>query len=229
MTKKRKLSSSSPVKIEIKEENVGANDYLMAKGRLQGVLKQLRDQTSSDDSDSSEDAKAKPKTETKKKKVEPVPVPYHHTYVMKLYDRSVDLARFEEDTPLYPLCRAWMENQPKNPQPIIKRRVSSPEPDGAATWNGDAVDVSRLPPPSRPFQARIPSPLPEQEQIKERVDLNYDESPPIDKDVLMKGHLQRWVKVKRKWFEAAQENDERYAHSFSVLQSIYNKAQENLD
>lgn len=40
---------------------------------------------------------------------------FHHTYVMKLFDRSVDLAQFEEDTPLYPICRAWMANQPRNP------------------------------------------------------------------------------------------------------------------
>lgn len=45
---------------------------------------------------------------------------FHHTYVMKLFDRSVDLARFEEDTPLYPICRAWMANQPRNPQLIVK-------------------------------------------------------------------------------------------------------------
>ena len=34
------------------------------------------------------------------------------TYVMKLFDRSVDLAQFTEDAPLYPICRAWMRNQP---------------------------------------------------------------------------------------------------------------------
>ena len=39
---------------------------------------------------------------------------FHHTYVMKLFDRSVDLAQFREDTPLYPVCRAWMANQPRN-------------------------------------------------------------------------------------------------------------------
>lgn len=39
---------------------------------------------------------------------------FHHTYVMKLFDRSVDLAQFREDTPLYPICRAWMANQPRN-------------------------------------------------------------------------------------------------------------------
>lgn len=40
-------------------------------------------------------------------------VAYHNTFVMKLFDRSVDLAQFKEDTPLYPICRAWMANQPR--------------------------------------------------------------------------------------------------------------------
>ena len=34
------------------------------------------------------------------------------TYVMKLFDRSVDLAQFDESSPLYPICRAWMKNHP---------------------------------------------------------------------------------------------------------------------
>ncbi|KAJ8983971.1 hypothetical protein NQ317_008675 [Molorchus minor] len=89
MTKKRKLSGSSPIKVEVKEENLLGNDYLIAKGPNQA----------------------------KKRKTENMPTPYHHTYVMKLFDRSVDLARFQEDTPLYPICRAWMQNQPRNPQP----------------------------------------------------------------------------------------------------------------
>jgi hypothetical protein len=59
-------------------------------------------------------------SDSRKRKGDTVPAPYRHTYVMKLFDRSVDLARFEEDTPLYPICRAWMQNQPRNPQSIVK-------------------------------------------------------------------------------------------------------------
>ena len=33
------------------------------------------------------------------------------SYVMKLFDRSVDLAQFTEDTPLYPICRSWIQNK----------------------------------------------------------------------------------------------------------------------
>lgn len=30
--------------------------------------------------------------------------------MMKLFDRSVDLAQFNEKTPLYPIARAWMNS-----------------------------------------------------------------------------------------------------------------------
>ena len=61
---------------------------------------------------------------------------YHHTFVMKLFDRSVDLAQFcsslprpirgqypghttdQSETassyPLYPVARAWIRNEPSN-------------------------------------------------------------------------------------------------------------------
>lgn len=45
---------------------------------------------------------------------------YHHTYVMKLFDRSVDLGQFQEEMPLYPICRAWVVSHPKNPNVLLK-------------------------------------------------------------------------------------------------------------
>lgn len=56
----------------------------------------------------------------KKRRIMHLDSGFHHTYVMKLFDRSVDLAQFEEETPLYPICRAWMANQPRNPNLVPK-------------------------------------------------------------------------------------------------------------
>ena len=39
-------------------------------------------------------------------------VTHPFSFVMKLFDRSVDFAQFNEDTPLYALARAWMQNKP---------------------------------------------------------------------------------------------------------------------
>ncbi|XP_056641472.1 protein lin-37 homolog [Diorhabda carinulata] len=224
MTKKRRLSNSSPIKVEVKEENTIGNDYLLAKGRLKGVLKQLTEQSSDEGSDSSDDNK-KLSESNRKRKVENMPTPYHHTYVMKLFDRSVDLARFEEDTPLYPICRAWMQNQPRNPQSIVKRRLSSPEP-ANNSWNENSLsEINRLPSPHTQFVSRIPSPLPEQEQNKDNINLDYDEYIP-SKHTLMQEHMKRWMNVKKKWIQTAFNNENRYLQSTNILKAIYNKAQE---
>ncbi|XP_040578749.1 protein lin-37 homolog [Lepeophtheirus salmonis] len=53
---------------------------------------------------------------------------FHHTFVMKLFDRNVDLAQFHESTPLYPVCRAWMKNQPLNKRMLPRIRTPTPEP-----------------------------------------------------------------------------------------------------
>lgn len=42
----------------------------------------------------------------------------HKTFIMKLFDRSVDLAKYNENSALYPICRAWMLNQPRSNQLI---------------------------------------------------------------------------------------------------------------
>ncbi|XP_045476158.1 protein lin-37 homolog [Harmonia axyridis] len=221
ITKKRKYADSNSVKVEVKEENTGGNDYLMAKGRLNSVLKQLTEQS---ESDSSSDENS----HRKKRRKENPPAPYHHTYVMKLFDRSVDLAQFEEDTPLYPICRAWMKNQPRNPQAVVKRRVSSPEPEPDA-WNGIYADIHQLPPPSEEFHKRIPSPLPCQEQNKDNINLNYDEAPPVPQDILIKDHLQRWAKVRKNWNDTAAKNESRYTVSTQILKTIYNRTREEMD
>ena len=53
---------------------------------------------------------------------------FHHTFVMKLFDRSVDLAQFREGTPLYPVCRAWMKNEPTNTDQAPRMRTPTPQP-----------------------------------------------------------------------------------------------------
>lgn len=40
------------------------------------------------------------------------------SYIIKLFDRSVDLAQFNTSTPLYPICRAWMRNNPSVREPV---------------------------------------------------------------------------------------------------------------
>merc|ERR1712025_1468211 len=72
----------------------------------------------------------------RRKKPIPLNTAFHHTFVMKLFDRSVDLAQFPDFTPLYPVCRAWMKNDPHNTNMAPRLRTPTPEPEENGQ-NGD--------------------------------------------------------------------------------------------
>jgi len=52
------------------------------------------------------------------------------SYIMKLFDRSVDLAQFSHDTPLYPVCRAWIHNLSQLPTTTEQPQFNEPPDDG---------------------------------------------------------------------------------------------------
>lgn len=96
-----------------------------ARGRLKGALQDVINVTEDEeDADSSLPTRGRPK-KLKLEKKEPTPPPQsvHHTFIMKLFDRSVDLAKYNENTALYPICRAWILNQPRSTK--IVKYVSS--------------------------------------------------------------------------------------------------------
>lgn len=233
------------IKMETSDNpSLGGADYMVAKGRLQGVLKLLTERSDSDnssshDGDDSSGRKYKRRTlmsggrlHQQQNTQGSSSGQYRHTYVMKLFDRSVDLAKFEEDTPLYPICRAWMVNQPRS---NLKAAIPQAKGAGSNLWvGGDSIgtsgDVYRLPPPQGPLICRAPSPTPEQRehQITELLANAETQEPAMDKEELIRSHLKRWVSVKRKWIRAAALHEDRYSHSKQILQAIYNKAQDTL-
>lgn len=249
MTTKRKLPNTAmeSIKMEaIDNLSLGGADYMVAKGRLQGVLKLLTERSDSDNSsshDGDENSGRKYKRRTlisgsnsrqhqQQNAQGSSSGQYRHTYVMKLFDRSVDLAKFEEDTPLYPICRAWMANQPRS---NLKAATAQTKGAESNLWVGGASigtsgDVYRLPPPQGPPICRAPSPTPEQRehQISELPINTETQEPAMDKEELIRSHLKRWVSVKRKWIRAAALHEDRYSHSKQILQAIYNKAQDTL-
>ncbi|XP_023333684.1 protein lin-37 homolog isoform X2 [Eurytemora carolleeae] len=74
---------------------------------------------------------------------------FHHTFVMKLFDRSTDLAQFPTNTPLYPVCRAWMRNEPSNVNQGPRERTPTPPPPPGSSTE-ESPDVYSLPPPDPP-------------------------------------------------------------------------------
>ncbi|XP_070559279.1 protein lin-37 homolog [Ptychodera flava] len=148
-----------------------------------------------------------------------------HTYVMKLFDRSVDLAQFDNGTQLYAICREWMLNQPNTRRSA--RRSPTPDPSVCDDSDDEVRNVYSLPPPrSMPDDyvdgrdIRIPSPVP---QPDEEFRMYDDPNQAPTASTLLSDHLKRWKKVRQKWKESSQANQERYAESYATLKNMYDR------
>ncbi|XP_019278762.2 protein lin-37 homolog isoform X1 [Panthera pardus] len=153
-----------------------------------------------------------------------------NTYVIKLFDRSVDLAQFSENTPLYPICRAWMRNSPSVRE--RERSPSSPLPplpedeESSEVTSSKSRDVYKLPPPTAAgpsgdaCRSRIPSPLqPETQGTPEDEPSEPEPSP----STLIYRNMQRWKRIRQRWKEASHRNQLRYSESMKILREMYER------
>lgn len=211
---------------------IKGTDVQTARGRLTGALKVAVAPPSEDDepvesslpgnwsqwisfrhcdwiSDSSySTARGRPPLRSRRSEAKPAAVsnqtlPLHQSYIMKLFDRSVDLAKYNQNSPLYPICRAWMQNQPRSSKIIRFVLVLVRDCDAWVTvhWNcrfskskknssakkrvampniidelksGDITDIQAMPAGNdRPKIQRVPSPLPFQKDSS-RDNINLD-------------------------------------------------------
>ncbi|XP_017281933.1 protein lin-37 homolog [Kryptolebias marmoratus] len=144
-----------------------------------------------------------------------------NAYIIKLFDRSVDLAQFNTSTSLYPICRAWMRNNPSVREPTAS--PSSPhslsEEEVTDMINGKGQNVYRLPPPTscpvsssgEPINLRIPQ--------TEKPTVSKLSEVPVS-EPLISDHMERWKKIRQKWKECSNKNQLRYSESIKILKEM---------
>ncbi|XP_054711645.1 protein lin-37 homolog [Uloborus diversus] len=154
-----------------------------------------------------------------------------NSYIMKLFDRAVDLTPFNEQTPLYPICRAWINNRslfsdiPETKvEPVVDNPENVEETDKAS--EEDSTEVRHLPPPfpvaNFGRDLKIPSPIP---QPDEEFTICSDEQAIVPRELLLENHLQRWKAVRRKW-KSYRVNEDRFIESGIILREMFEKSQE---
>ncbi|XP_053609688.1 protein lin-37 homolog [Plodia interpunctella] len=191
-----------------------------ARGRLKGALLEALEPTADDDSDTSYEPSPTKKErknskwnddsedeEHSRRRKSPV----RQSYVLKLFDRSVDLSQFEEDSPLYPICRAWIANQPKANYSKFGRKGKDPEP------TDDSIE---LPGPEGAPVSRIPELTAEQKATSiDKIKLDYEGNPPCREELLQELSV-RWAGVRQAWLDQAARVEARYQGTQRVLNSI---------
>lgn len=213
MSKRRNLLDSA-------EKRRSLQNVAVARGRLKGALADIVTH-SDEDSDSDDSLATRQSKRSKTATTDSIPIP-HQSYIMKLFDRSVDLARFDESTPLYPICRAWMQNQPRmNHKPIrtpspVKREYN---PQMAVQYrNGELKDIRAMPRPEANFTHQYPSTVENQQRASKDI---FDPAlETIPKAVLLKEHKKHWTQVRRNWEQYNRVKAERYETSFELLDAL---------
>ncbi|XP_073846856.1 myb-interacting protein 40 [Musca autumnalis] len=153
------------------------------------------------------------------------------SFVMKLFDRTLDLSKYTEQTALYPICRAWMANQPRNPNIPCYRETRSPSPvhreDNGLELvtklrKGYLKEVTELP---RPKETDLPKIAPQKEPRK--YDASEDLTKPDDpiknasKSELLGEHLNKWKRIKIDWQKHNKRYQQRNNINFYILQELF--------
>ncbi|XP_053670024.1 protein lin-37 homolog [Anopheles nili] len=201
------------------EKRKALQNVAIARGRLKGALKTINPSTdeSSNFDDSDED------TQIKRQRTEETSS-VHHPYIISLFNRGIDIARFREDSPIYPLCRAWVKNEPHangetklvelKSSTAIKREYN---PDIVEQYlNGEITEITEMPQPQPP--GNMEPYLIEDSQPVDDFDINESS---LDKDDLMREHLVKWKKVRKAFISHRQQYEEtRYGTSFKLLDAL---------
>lgn len=135
------------------------------------------------------------------------------SYIMKLFDRSVNLAKFTEDSSLYPLCRSWMQNAPRQMTPKAELNL---EPVITSAEEGDVVEMPKV----RIRKGGKPLLVRKTEVNKEELDKLIN-SETWTKEELFAFHRSGWEKERQKHIKNSRNFEEKhFAANFELLDSL---------
>jgi len=143
------------------------------------------------------------------------------TCMLKLFDRSVDLAPFNENSPLYALCRAWV----KNPIGEIKDQENEHN-EQSESMNMDENEelIYQLPSPETSKRdLRIPKSVKKPTTSIKEIDKAINSLKNEKLSTLLEMNKKRWKEVRSEWKKASLENEKRYRKSWWILKDMYEK------
>ncbi|KAH9632870.1 hypothetical protein HF086_002692 [Spodoptera exigua] len=153
MPKRRRLFTPLKIRTAKSPHSSDVREVATARGRLKGALMDVLDPTA-DESDASSDYapekrdsqeyRSDDEDRYKRKRS-----PHRQSYVLKLFDRSVDLSQFSEESPLYPICRAWIVNQPRANYSALGKKEETESQSETLELPGPEGPHREAPPPTK--------------------------------------------------------------------------------
>ncbi|CAL8108060.1 unnamed protein product [Orchesella dallaii] len=157
-------------------------------------------------------------------------------FVMRLFDRSVDLSQFGDSSPMYTMARAWLKNKPECHNQTTEKKMEAEEMD----HNMQLLEINDLPspPPDEVHQLPPPEPLPTDgfgNPVSLRVPppparehepfcIHYEDELAPSPAILFQNHLDRWNLIRQRWRAASAYNERRYEDSISIIRLAHRKS-----
>lgn len=140
------------------------------------------------------------------------------SYIMKLFDRSVNLAQFKETTPLYPLCRSWMKNQPRLANVKSEKTV---EPVITTVEDGDVVEMPKIR-IRKPRQVAMRNSKINTKDFDKRID-----SEVWTKEKLLDFHRERWQDERARHIENSRIFEgKHFSANLELIESLLKESEE---
>ena len=186
-----------------KHENLNDSDYDHGRSRRSPGKKGKRPKQEEDESNSLNNSKTP-------------------ALVLKLFDRSVDLAKFTAgktnssiELPLYPVCREWIRNG---------RSGSDADTLLTAASQGDGKrgpGIYHLP---KPLAMSEDSEIKSDKKDIQEMDQAFDSVDVEQVPQLLAENIERWKSIRLACRDASAKNESRYKHSCDVLKAMFEKS-----
>ncbi|XP_037947798.1 protein lin-37 homolog [Teleopsis dalmanni] len=153
--------------------------------------------------------------------------PQSESFIMRLFDRSLDLAKYNENSSLFPICRAWIMNQPRSNNIINYRERRSPSPvkreDNAeemlhSICESKDKEIKRMPRLAANDFPNIP-----QFDYEFLNKSDREEPEETDPNTLLSKHISNWKQIKKNWIRHTKEYKKAYNMTHLLIEQLYQK------
>ncbi|XP_058059034.1 protein lin-37 homolog [Anopheles bellator] len=194
----------------------------LARGRLKGALKTVNpssDETSEEHDDSDES----PTTSVERGRTDAESA-VHQPYIMRFFDRSIDLTQFNEKSTLYSMCRTWFQNNPKT---VVSGKIDKPHTPAKVKreFNPDIVEQFQNGEVKEIYEMPLPESAGDMEPFHQQTALPATEfevnGSVMEQDELLEEHLYKWKSLRKDWTShRAEYNQRRYDASFKLIDAL---------
>jgi len=150
------------------------------------------------------------------------------SYVVKIFDRQVDLSQFDENSTLYQMIREWMKNKPYSPavSNTLNSKNLNDELEEKTKQDIEIIEIDKetdnfvysLPIPKTSEIPSCPVPLP---PIEKNANIEDIIGTDFDIEELRKDNMNRWKRVKNVWREHSFRTQEHHTESLKILKDLF--------